>query len=62
MHQLRVHMNALGLPLLNDGFYPVARPAGDDDFARPRKLLAKSLRFSDPLTGEIRYFESEQAL
>ncbi len=62
MHQLRVHMNALSLPLLNDGFYPVPRAAGDDDFTKPLKLLAKSLRFIDPLTGEIRYFESELQL
>lgn len=62
MHQLRVHMNALGLPLLNDGFYPVARPAGADDFSKPLKLLAKSLSFADPLSGEQRYFESEQRL
>lgn len=62
MHQLRVHMNALGLPLLNDGFYPVARPAGEDDFTKPLKLLAKSLSFTDPLTGEMRFFESEHRL
>ncbi len=62
MHQLRVHMNALGLPLLNDGFYPVARPAGEDDFSRPLKLLAKSLRFIDPVSGDHRCFESEQQL
>ena len=62
MHQLRVHMNALGLPLLNDGFYPIARPAGQDDFARPLKLLAKSIAFSDPVTGEQRYFESARRL
>ena len=62
MHQLRVHMNALGLPLLNDGFYPMARPAGADDFTKPLKLLAKSLRFKDPVSGEQRCFESEQSL
>jgi tRNA pseudouridine32 synthase/23S rRNA pseudouridine746 synthase len=55
-------MNALGLPLLNDGFYPVARPAGADDFTKPLKLLAKSLRFMDPVSGEQRCFESEQSL
>ncbi len=62
MHQLRVHMNALGLPLLNDGFYPSARAAGDDDFNRPLKLLAKSIGFTDPLTGDVRYFESDRQL
>lgn len=62
MHQLRVHMNALGLPLLNDGFYPQALPAGDDDFTRPLKLLAKSIAFIDPVSGESRYFESQRKL
>lgn len=62
MHQLRVHMNALGLPLLNDGFYPRALPPDQDDFSRPLKLLAKSLAFTDPVTGEARYFETERAL
>ena len=62
MHQLRVHMNALGLPLLNDGFYPQALPAGEDDFGRPLKLLAKSIAFDDPITGEPRYFESSRSL
>jgi tRNA pseudouridine32 synthase / 23S rRNA pseudouridine746 synthase len=51
-HQLRVHMNALGLPLLNDPVYPevLPEPAGDD-FSRPLQLLARSLEFTDPLTG-----------
>lgn len=56
-HQLRVHMAALGAPIANDGFYPLA-PQGDDDFARPLKLLARSLRFVDPLDGVERCFVS----
>ncbi|MHA6193904.1 pseudouridine synthase [Pseudomonas wadenswilerensis] len=56
-HQLRVHMAALGAPICNDPFYPDV-VQGEDDFAKPLKLLAKSLRFSDPLSGEERYFES----
>ncbi len=62
MHQLRVHMNALGLPILNDAFYPVAQPAGIDDFSKPLKLLAKRIQFTDPITGEHRLFESMQSL
>ena len=30
--------------------------------ANPLKLLAKSLHFKDPLTGQTRYFESELLL
>ncbi len=60
-HQLRVHMAALGAPILNDTFYPVALPAGQDDFARPLKLLARAIAFDDPLSGERRSFTSARA-
>jgi tRNA pseudouridine32 synthase/23S rRNA pseudouridine746 synthase len=62
MHQLRVHMNSLGLPILNDGFYPHALPCKGDDFSSPLKLLARSLSFVDPVTGEARFFESVRHL
>lgn len=61
-HQLRVHMAALGAPILNDDFYPEPRPAAEDDFSRPLQLLAKALRFRDPLTGQMREFESRRRL
>lgn len=57
-HQLRVHMAALGIPILNDRIYPVTLPAGEDDLSRPLKLVARSVEFADPLTGRPRYFES----
>lgn len=58
-HQLRVHMAALGAPICNDTFYPELNDEkGVDDFNRPLKLLAHSLRFKDPLSGEVRAFES----
>lgn len=62
MHQLRVHMNAVGLPIINDGFYPVALAAGLDDFTKPLKLLAKSITFIDPISGDDRQFTSSKAL
>jgi tRNA pseudouridine32 synthase/23S rRNA pseudouridine746 synthase len=62
MHQLRVHMNSLGIPILNDSFYPVALPCKGDDFSAPLKLLARSIRFTDPLTGAEREFESRRQL
>ena len=61
-HQLRVHMAALGAPILNDTFYPVALPAGQDDFARPLKLLARSIAFEDPVSGVSRCFSSARSL
>lgn len=61
-HQLRVHMSALGLPLLGDRFYPVVRDIPVDDFTAPLQLLARSLAFSDPVTGQWRCFESTRRL
>ena len=61
-HQLRVHMAALGLPLCNDGIYPTLRPEGDHDFSQPLQLLAKALSFTDPLSGQLRQFESNRSL
>ena len=61
-HQLRVHMAAIGAPIMNDAFYPDARPEQPDDYARPLKLLARAIAFDDPLTGERRRFESARAL
>jgi tRNA pseudouridine32 synthase/23S rRNA pseudouridine746 synthase len=61
-HQLRLHLSALGIPILNDRLYPEVSFAGEDDFSNPLKLLAKSVCFRDPLTGHERYFESERKL
>ena len=62
MHQLRVHMSSLGIPILNDGFYPDALPSQSDDFTVPLQLLARSIAFTDPVTGESRIFESDRKL
>ncbi|MBD1553239.1 pseudouridine synthase [Pseudomonas typographi] len=62
-HQLRVHMAALGAPLRNDPFYPQVLAAHcQADLTRPLQLLARALRFNDPLNGTERYFCSELAL
>ena len=61
-HQLRVHMNALGLPILGDGIYPVLTPEGSTDYARPLQLLARSVTFTDPVSGQLRHFESARRL
>jgi tRNA pseudouridine32 synthase / 23S rRNA pseudouridine746 synthase len=65
-HQLRVHMNALGLPIAGDRIYPVLQPLpalGEaEDFSQPLQLLARQIRFIDPLTGERRCFESRRQL
>ncbi len=61
-HQLRVHMAALGAPIVNDSLYPALCTRAPDDFSRPLQLLAKSLRFVDPVDRRLREFESMQAL
>jgi tRNA pseudouridine32 synthase/23S rRNA pseudouridine746 synthase len=62
-HQLRVHCAALGIPIVDDPIYPVLQPETDDeDFARPLRLLARALAFTDPVTGEAREFHSRRAL
>lgn len=61
-HQLRVHMLGLGIPILNDLLYPVVQPVGAEDFQRPLQLLARTLRFVDPVTGKALVFESELRL
>lgn len=62
MHQLRVHLAALGLGIMNDPFYPVLHPEQPDDFAHPLQLLARELRFTDPLSGEERVFRTRRSL
>ena len=61
-HQLRLHLSSLGAPILNDAFYPVALPCKGDDFSAPLQLLARSISFEDPLSGEMRTFHSERTL
>ncbi|MFD2367473.1 RluA family pseudouridine synthase [Pseudoduganella sp. GCM10020061] len=61
-HQLRLHMASLGAPILNDAFYPVALPCKGDDFRHPLQLLARSITFTDPLSGAERTFTSTRTL
>lgn len=61
-HQLRVHMNSLGLAILGDDFYPDIVQRAYDDFSQPLELVARELRFDDPLNGEPRRFVSHVPL
>lgn len=61
-HQLRLHMASLGAPIVNDAFYPVALPCKGDDYSAPLQLLARSIAFIDPLTGQEREFFSQRRL
>lgn len=63
-HQLRVHMNGLGLPIVGDQLYPsvLCGPDDEEDFSEPLRLLAQGIAFTDPITGESRRFESGLSL
>ncbi|MCF1599257.1 RluA family pseudouridine synthase [Streptomyces muensis] len=62
-HQLRVHMSALGVPILGDPLYPVVTaPVAVGDFRRPLQLLARTLEFTDPITGREHRFVSPRVL
>ena len=62
--ELRAGLDALGLPIAGDQFYPRVRrgPGEAEDFADPLRLLARAIAFTDPVTGEARRFESQQQL
>lgn len=61
-HQLRVQLNALGLPILGDPLYPDVLDVDIDDFSTPLRLLAESLSFIDPIEGTARRFVSHREL
>ncbi|MCX2947498.1 RluA family pseudouridine synthase [Lentzea sp. NEAU-D7] len=61
-HQLRLHMSGLGVPIVNDDFYPVLRDRPLDDFSSPLQLLAHTLSFVDPISGADRTFTSRLKL
>lgn len=61
-HQLRVHMNRLGIPIRGDELFPQQRPRAAGDFTRPLQLLARTIEFTDPVSGRSRRFESQRTL
>jgi len=51
-HQLRVHLQAIGHPIIGDRLYPIAGAPTDAEPAAPRLLLhASKLALSHPVTG-----------
>ena len=61
-HQLRVHMAALGAPIIGDEYYPQVLERAADDYRHPLQLLARRLAFIDPLSGQRREFRSAREL
>lgn len=59
-HQLRVHLAALGAPIINDPLYPQLQTiAGQHNYDQPLQLLASQISFVDPLSGILRSFKSQ---
>lgn len=67
-HQLRAHMRALGMPIVNDAFYhpdlenEPGDPPGQKRFEKPLQLLARAVEFRDPVEGRLQRFESRRVL
>ncbi|WP_235581684.1 pseudouridine synthase [Rhodococcus sp. Leaf278] len=61
-HQLRLHMNSLGVPILGDDLYPTATNRAVDDFTNPLQLLASAIEFIDPISKSMRRFETGLSL
>ena len=61
-HQIRLHMQRLGAPIVNDPFYPVVLDTPVDDFTHPLQLQAWRMGFTDPVTGDPRAFTSRLRL
>jgi tRNA pseudouridine32 synthase/23S rRNA pseudouridine746 synthase len=61
-HQLRVHMAALGLPIVGDGIYPTLLPENSTVADPPLQLLARAITFTDPVDGNLRQFTSQRTL
>lgn len=57
-HQLRLQLSARGAPILGEDLYP--QPVGSPSM--PLQLLARSLAFPDPVTGQQRRFLSARSL
>ncbi len=63
-HQLRAHMAALEIPIVNDRIYPELYPdeGAEQDYSQPLKLLAKAIQFTDPVSGRLHQFASTRTL
>ncbi len=61
-HQLRMHMLSLGIPIAGDPLYPEVQDVSVHDFTTPLQLLASELRFTDPVDGKARHFDSVRSL
>jgi len=57
-----LYFHSLSVGFVGDDFYPQLTTSQQDNYQRPLQLLARSLRFIDPLTGQLRLFSSARQL
>lgn len=62
IHQLRVQMATLGLPILGDPLYPEVLDVPEGEFTSPMQLIARRLCFTDPVDQTRREYASRFAL
>lgn len=63
-HQLRVHLNAMGMPIRWDPLYPVVTlgTEPDDTVRHPLQLVARSLTVHHPVSRQVITFTSTRTL
>lgn len=61
-HQLRIHMSGLGFRIMHDRYYPELRDKQEDDLSKPLQLIARRVKFTDPVSGQAMEFESDHKL
>jgi len=61
-HQLRIHMSGLGFPIMHDRYYPLLLAKQEDSLSKPLQLIARRVKFTDPISGQVMEFESERPL
>lgn len=57
MHQIRCHLAASGLPIVNDDFYPVLQPQKKDRYNSPLMLRSIGLEFKKNNSDQVYAFE-----
>lgn len=62
LHQLRVHLNHLGIAIKNDPFYPSLCHRQPSDFDSPLQLLSKYIYLVDPVDNADYFFKSKREL
>ena len=47
---------------MHDRYYPELLDKQEDDLSKPLQLIARRLKFTDPISGGIMEFESDRRL